>query len=129
MLARRMPGKLTNAPSTAEATARMSLNIHFGAGPLQNTTNQSSIDMYEFGHIYLGAGRLGNKYIGRLEGMSDPRERRKSRQMHSYISWQNMLHFRAQREMHSLPDLLLTCTIWKDFVQPRFCFNVCTKYT
>ena len=35
MLARRMPGKLRNAPRTAEATARNSLNIHLGAGPLE----------------------------------------------------------------------------------------------
>ena len=34
MLARRMPGKLRNAPSRADAKARNSLNIHLGAGPL-----------------------------------------------------------------------------------------------
>ena len=34
MFAKRMPGKLRKAPSTAEATARNSLNTHRGVGPL-----------------------------------------------------------------------------------------------
>lgn len=36
-----MPGNVRNAPSTAENTARNSLNAHLGAGPLWNKINDN----------------------------------------------------------------------------------------